>query len=67
MRNKGIGTAFHFVPLHESPMGKILGYRLGDFPAAEKMSRTLIRLPNYYSITKLDVERVIDAVREFKV
>ena len=62
---RGIGAAFHYVPLHSSPMGQRLGYRRGQLPVTEEMSQRLVRLPLYYELTEAEVLRVVDAVREF--
>ncbi len=61
----GIGAAFHYVPLHSSPMGQRLGYRHGELPVTEEMSERLVRLPLYYELTETEVLRVAEAVREF--
>jgi dTDP-4-amino-4,6-dideoxygalactose transaminase len=45
LRGLGISTAFHFVPLHTSPMGRSFGQGRGDLPITEGLSRRLLRLP----------------------
>jgi dTDP-4-amino-4,6-dideoxygalactose transaminase len=60
LRSEGIGVAFHFVPLHTSPMGQSLGYRRGDLPVTEEMSRRLLRLPNFVGITEEEQVRVVN-------
>jgi dTDP-4-amino-4,6-dideoxygalactose transaminase len=60
---RGINAVFHYVPLHESPMGAKLGYRRGMLPVTEEMSRRLVRLPTYVSMTDDEQRAVIGAVR----
>jgi dTDP-4-amino-4,6-dideoxygalactose transaminase len=60
LRGWGIGAAFHFVPLHTSPMGRSLGYLPGDLPVTEDVSRRLLRLPNFLGITEEQQARVVD-------
>jgi dTDP-4-amino-4,6-dideoxygalactose transaminase len=60
LRRDGIGVAFHFVPLHTSPRGQALGYRPGDLPVTEQMSRRLLRLPNFVGIMEEDQARVVN-------
>lgn len=63
LKQRGIGATFHFVPLHSSPYGqKHLGYRPGDFPVTERVSRTLIRLPLYAGLTEEEVDFVLEGV-----
>jgi dTDP-4-amino-4,6-dideoxygalactose transaminase len=63
LKKRGIGAAFHFVPLHYSPYAREhLGYEEGDLPITERVSRTLIRLPIYPSLTQREQEYVIQSV-----
>ena len=65
LKRKGILSIFHYVPLHSSPMGKKLGYREGDLPVSEDISRRLLRLPFYNGLTVKDQNLVIAAVHSF--
>lgn len=47
LQANGVGAAFHFIPLHSSPMGKKLGYKPADLPITEDLSSRLLRLPIY--------------------
>lgn len=62
MRQQGIMTVFHYVPLHLSQMG---GGQAGDCPVTEEISDRLVRLPLYNSMTDDEQSKVIDAVRTF--
>ncbi len=64
-RARGIGTTFHYLPLHLSPVGRELGYREGDFPVTESASGRLLRLPIYPSLTGEQQSVVIRTMREF--
>jgi len=52
LKSHGIHAVFHYVPLHTSPMGGTFGYREGQLPVTEDVSRRLLRLPFYYEITQ---------------
>ena len=58
----GIAAVFHFTPLHESVMGRRLGYAPGDLPVTEAVSRQVVRLPFFHELTADDVRRVADGV-----
>ncbi len=60
---RGIATAFHYVPLHSSPMGKSLGYAPEDLPITESLSRRLLRLPFSTGMTDPEVEYVISNLK----
>jgi dTDP-4-amino-4,6-dideoxygalactose transaminase len=65
-RSKHIGTTFHYLPLHLSPVGLgILGYKPGDFPVAESVSGRLLRLPIYPSLTEPEHTYIIETMKEF--
>lgn len=64
-REKGIGTTFHYLPLHLSPMGRAMGYGDGDFPVTESVSARLLRLPIYPGLTDEQQRNVIGAMNEF--
>lgn len=61
---QGIHAVFHYVPLHESPMGRAYGDASTSLPVTEDLSRRLVRLPCYFDQTSHEQERVIMAVEE---
>ena len=63
---KGIGTGVHYEALHLQPAYSYLGYRLGDFPVAEKIGAETVSLPVSNDMTIEDGLRVIEAVRDYK-
>jgi len=63
--SKGISAVFHFTPLHESDMGKKLGYKSGMLPITEQVSRCIVRLPFYHELGADQVQRVTQAIDEF--
>lgn len=64
LKDRGILSVFHYVPLHTSKMGQRYGGTTGDCPVAEMMSERLVRLPFYNQLSEIDQSRVIDAIRE---
>jgi len=66
LRDCGIYSVFHYLPLHRSEMGQRFGGKPGDCPVTERVSDQLIRLPFHNALTGNEQEIVIDAIREFK-
>ncbi len=63
LRERGVGTSVHFIPLHTMKYyQRTYGYRNGDFPIAEDLYSRCLSLPIYPSMSDLDVEHVIEAV-----
>lgn len=65
LRRHGIGSAFHYVPLHLSPMGRMFRASgdAGRLPRTEQLAAGLIRLPLYNSLTPEDQRRITAAVQ----
>jgi dTDP-4-amino-4,6-dideoxygalactose transaminase len=65
LRERGIYSVFHYLPLHLSDMGRSFGGEVGDCPVTERVSDRLVRLPFHNALTGADQEQVIDLLREF--
>jgi len=60
LSNKGIGLSVHYTPLHLLTFyKKALGYKTGDFPIAEEISKEILSLPIYPTITKTQIDYVV--------
>lgn len=67
LKAEGIGTNNHYpIPMHLQGAYSDLGFKEGDFPVAEEISRTEVSLPMYYGMTDEQIEFVIDRINAFK-
>ncbi len=65
LRDQGIGTQVHYIPVPTQPFYKeTFGYKDGDYPVAEKYYEQELSLPLYPGLSDEDVERVIEEVKE---
>ena len=63
----GIGTNKHYpIPIHLQECYRDLGFKEGDYPIAEEISRTELSLPMYYGMTDEEIRYVIESVNSFK-
>jgi len=63
LKDEGIGTSVHFIPLHLHPFYRDAGgYQPGDFPIATRVFDRIVSLPIYPSMSDENVDRVIAAV-----
>lgn len=65
LKEKGIGSAFHYVPLHSAPAGQRFGRYNGEDNFTTATYERLVRLPLYYGMSDEDREAVVHAVYDF--
>jgi dTDP-4-amino-4,6-dideoxygalactose transaminase len=66
LKTAGIGTGIHYpIPLHLQKAYATLGYRQGDFPAAEKAAAEIVSLPMFPQLTAQQQNRVVDESLRF--
>ena len=65
LRERGVYSVFHYLPLHLSDMGKSFGGKSGDCPVTERVSDQLVRLPFHNALTSAEQEVVIDLLQAF--
>ncbi len=63
LRNAGIDTAFHYVPLHTSPFGS--RFARGELPVTDRIASCLLRLPLYPELESSKLAYIIENVRGF--
>lgn len=63
MRDAQIGVNVHYIPVHLQPYYQALGFRPGDFPAAEAYYEGAISLPLFPALTPSQQERVANTLR----
>jgi dTDP-4-amino-4,6-dideoxygalactose transaminase len=66
LKERGILSVFHYLPLHLSEMGQKFGGQVGACPVTEDISDRLLRLPFYNSLTEAEQEQVVAAIIDFK-
>jgi len=65
LREQGIGTSVHFIPLHMHPYyQKAYGYQAGEFPVATEQYHRYLSLPIFPQMTSIQVDYVIDRILE---
>ncbi|MBF7072354.1 UDP-4-amino-4,6-dideoxy-N-acetyl-beta-L-altrosamine transaminase [Glaciecola sp. MH2013] len=62
--HKGIGVNVHYIPIHLHPFYQRLGFKPGDYPAAEHFYDRAITLPLYPSLSIHEQKAVLAALEE---
>ena len=65
LKDNGVQTAFHYIPLHSAKAGKQYGVFVGEDKYTTKESERLTRLPLYYGLKENDIEYVIDMIHKY--
>jgi UDP-2-acetamido-2-deoxy-ribo-hexuluronate aminotransferase len=66
LKKNEVGYSIYYpMPLHLQKAFEYLGYKNGDFPVAERVSKEIIALPIYPEMTKDEVEYVCETVKGF--
>jgi len=66
MKDRGILSVFHYLPLHLSEMGSRFGGKKGDCPVTEDVSDRILRLPFYNELGERGQARVVEGLLDFE-
>lgn len=64
LKDKGIGAVYHYIPLHNSPMGKKLN-SVNFLEKTEDLAGRIIRLPLFADLGEKEVEYIISEIKNF--
>lgn len=68
LAENNIGTLIHYpIPPHLSKAYEYLGFKVGDFPIAEKYANEVLSLPMYNGMIKEEQDKVIETINRFKI
>lgn len=65
LKEHGINATFHYLPLHDAPLGLEYGYKTGNLPITEQYASCLLRLPLHHNMTKRDINNVCNVIKNF--
>ena len=65
MKEEGILTVFHYIPLHSAPAGLKYGRFSGKDLYTTKESERLVRLPMYYGLGQEKIAFICEKIRNF--
>jgi UDP-4-amino-4,6-dideoxy-N-acetyl-beta-L-altrosamine transaminase len=63
LRQAGIGVNVHYIPIHTQPYYAALGFRRGDFPAAERYYARALSIPLFPAMSHAQQDHVVATLR----
>lgn len=65
LKEHGVHSVFHYVPLHSAPMARKLGLKPVSLPVTDRVSEQLLRLPCYFGLGIDEQHQIIQRVNDF--
>ncbi|MFC1562512.1 DegT/DnrJ/EryC1/StrS family aminotransferase [candidate division KSB1 bacterium] len=66
LSSKGIMSMIYYpIPLHLQDAYKYLGYKNGDFPVSENISKEILSLPMFPELTEQEIKYITDEIKNF--
>ncbi len=62
LKEQGIMTVFHYIPLHTAPMGRAVHPLIPSLPVTEELAPRLLRLPMFHELTEDCIRRIVEAI-----
>jgi len=59
LRSDGIGVNVHYIPVYRQPYYQNMGYKIADFPNAERYYESAISIPLFYGMTESEQDKVV--------
>lgn len=65
LSNRGIATGIHYpTPIHLQKAYDFLGYKEGDFPVSEKVSKEILSLPMFPELSENQIKYICNSLKE---
>ena len=65
LKERGISSVFHYLSLHKSVYSQKRGWDKAELPEADRYTDCLLRLPMFKELTHDEIDRVVNAIKEF--
>jgi dTDP-4-amino-4,6-dideoxygalactose transaminase len=65
LKEHGVNSVFHYIPLHRSPAGQLYSRACGTLEVTQRVSDCLLRLPLYYEMSPENVQYVVKRITQF--
>ena len=67
LAEQGIGSQVHYIPVVNHPYYQKLQYNLEALPVVKEYYKTVLSIPLYYDLSRIEVNKIVEAVCELLV
>jgi len=64
LRELGVGTQVHYIPIPSQPYYRQCGYKPNEYPKAQAYYQETLSIPLYYTLTDADQQSIVYAIKE---
>ena len=65
LKENGVSSVFHYIPLHSAPMGEKYCRHVGDMSVTNRISDTLLRMPMFYDLEDAELNYIFELTEKF--
>jgi UDP-4-amino-4,6-dideoxy-N-acetyl-beta-L-altrosamine transaminase len=65
LKEQGILTQVHYIPVVNQPYYQSLGYRIEQYPSTNQYYQNTLSIPLYYDLSKSDQNHVISSIKKY--
>jgi len=62
LRENGVHTVFHYIPLHTAPMGQVVQPEIPKLIITDDLASRLLRLPMYFELSEKEQNKIINEI-----
>lgn len=67
LKKNGVFAGIYYPhPIHTAPHIKVFGYKVGDYPIAEKISQVILSLPVHPSVKQYEIKKIANIIEKFR-
>ena len=67
LREYGVGSQVHYIPVPSHPYYRQLGFKPEDYPNAQKYYLEALTIPLFYDLTEKQQRKVISTIKDLLV
>jgi dTDP-4-amino-4,6-dideoxygalactose transaminase len=67
LKQAGLYLQVHYIPVHTQPYFQKLGFKVGDYPNAEKYYEQTLSLPLHPRLNDRDIKNIVEVIKRLVI